>query len=274
MEPEPSPSVSRPRRVRAAFVLIALVVGGLVAVQLAEAHGFGGPAVGAVRCRPQGLTESSGKVAGGCQSFQVDPKTGSLTSLAVLSNGTTVPLLDGWSIPALAGGKESAHRGYQLANAGVRLVAMDGPGALALMSPNGTSFTMTLASGATAVVHAEVADWSPPGVTITQGALKENLVLPPGSTVSQSGAVISVQAARGVSTLSPAGHPMMPGPPGGMAPPMPPRMGGFGHRPGGFRGGFRGGSPGGFPGSPGGPPPMGGFGPGSPPPALPATYNS
>jgi hypothetical protein len=47
-------------------------------------------------------------------------------------------------------------------------------------------------------VHDAVADWSPAGATVTYGAAKASLVLPKGSTLSQSGNTLTIQAGPGV----------------------------------------------------------------------------
>jgi hypothetical protein len=205
---------SRKKTLLGIGAVVALLAVGLLATQAAGAFGGHGRASDAQRaqmCRPQNLTESGGDVSDGCMSFHADAASGAISAYTLKVNGTDVRLVDSLSVPALAGGKETtAHRGYSLRNGDVGLMA-GGPG-LAVMSRNGTALTLAFPASATVTVHDAVSDWSPAGATIAYGAVKATLVLPKGSTLSQSGNTLTIQAAKGIVAFHLGGaHPMGPG---------------------------------------------------------------
>ncbi|MES2155217.1 MAG: hypothetical protein V4510_08795 [bacterium] len=195
--------------------IVAILATGLVAA--VAAHGFGGAPGGpfaaaandATRCPPGELSESSGAVNGDCIAFNVDAATGMVSAFTLTVNGTSTRLVDSIAIPALAGGSETVRRDYALATDDVRFMARDGPGLL-LASRNGTAATITFPADALVVIHDAVADWSPAGATVTIGAIKLNLVLPPGSSMSANGNTLSLQLGPGIASLEPAGAPPVP----------------------------------------------------------------
>ncbi|MEA3143834.1 MAG: hypothetical protein QOG31_1158 [Thermoplasmata archaeon] len=195
MEPQ-----SRKRIALGAGALVILVTAGLLATQAVGA--FGGhdrqatAAQHAALCRPGNLTESNGDVSDGCVSFHADAASGAISAYTAKVNGTDVSLVESLGVPALAGGSEQLRRGYSLRQGDVGFVAQ-GPG-FAVASRNGTALTIAFPADATVAVHDAVADWSPAGATVTYGAAKASLVLPKGSTLSQSGNTLTIQAGPGV----------------------------------------------------------------------------
>jgi hypothetical protein len=226
---------TRKRTILGATALAALLAVGLLATQAAGAFGGGhGPASSAgpagrpmgPMCERQELTEENGDVSDGCMSFHADAASGTITAYTVKVNGTDVKLVDSLNVPALAGGDGQARRGYALHKDDVAFL-VQGLG-FTVMSRNGTALTLAFPAGATVTAHDEVADWSPAGATIAYGDLKASLVLPKGSTLSQSGNTLTIQAGPGpvafhLGPNGPLGHPG-------------PGFGGPGHGPHGFEG--------------------------------------
>ncbi|MCA1811958.1 MAG: hypothetical protein LC623_08110 [Halobacteriales archaeon] len=209
---------TRKRTILGGAAVVALLAVGLLATQAAGAFGGRHPASSAgpagrpmgPLCERQELTESNGDVSDGCVSFHVDAASGTVTAYTVKANGTDVQLVDSLDVPALAGGDERARRGYALHKDDVAFLAQ-GPG-FTVMSRNGTALTLTIPAGATVTVHDAVADWSPAGATIAYGTVKASLMLPKGSTLSQSGNTLAIQAGPGpvafhLGPNDPLGHP-------------------------------------------------------------------
>jgi len=194
----------------AVLLTVGLIVAGGASAYFGHDHSA---QQGALACRPGELNMTGDQVAGSCASFTFDAAAGSISGYTFDANGTQIRLIESLTVDGLAGSDASTHRGsFVLAKDDVRLMAHDAP-VIEVMARNATTTTLVLPAAATIVVHQAVDDWSPAGATITNGAVKLNLLLPPGATISQDGQTLTIQSPHGLRIM-PAGMPPMGGPMG------------------------------------------------------------
>lgn len=196
-----------PSQRKATLIVTGVAALGLLTAGFVAAEGpFAGTGFhGAWRGRDghrDGFTETGGSVAGHVTSFHVDVAAGTITDFAAKVNNTTTPLVDSIRIAALAGGTEKVHHAQYVLRDASRdaFLALDAPpSGFGVRSANGTTVVLTFPSTATIVTHDAVQDWSPAGATVSYGTVQADLVLGTDSTLTLSGATVTVTlAAHGI----------------------------------------------------------------------------